>query len=297
MGERGGHVWTGHILPGKGDKYVWDLACGRYAYDRYYIGLTRDPQTGQEINDYELAMKTMGCSLGSDKIKLANGYVILAGVLEKEQKFPLVKWALEQALKNNRFNLAAWGQATRLCKDGTFDDPYADHIFEEALKKLPDELDFCYGVFSAFMATLPKEQLARQRRLYQQASNFFKARPDLTVAIASSYGDYLLEMEKKREAYAVYYDTIRTHMSDPRLVADTAIKVSRKRLEGDEPKKAVTLLTTLIKFAEKPPLGDPFAKDSAWYRLNQCLEDVYKEMGEQKAADAIEAQLSKYKRR
>jgi hypothetical protein len=147
------------------------------------------------------------------------------------------------------------------------------------------------------MATVPKEQLSRQRRLYQQAANFFKARPDLTVAIWSAYGDYLLEMEKKREAYAVYYDTIRTHMSDPRLVADTAIKVSQKRLEGDEPKKAVALLTTLIKFAEKPPPGDPFAKDSAWYRLSQCLEDVYKEMGEQKAADAVEAQLSKFKRR
>lgn len=147
------------------------------------------------------------------------------------------------------------------------------------------------------MATIPQEQSVRQRRLYQQAANFFKARPDLTVAIGGAYGDYLMDLGKKRDAYEVYNNTIRAHMDDPRLVADMAIKVTQKRLEGDEPKKAVTLLATLLHLATRPPYDDAFAKSSEWYRLKVCLQGVYKEMGDDKAVQAIEAELSKFKRR
>ncbi len=297
VGERGGHAWTGYIRPGTQGRYVWELGCGRYEYDRYYTGSTRDPQTRKRINDYELSMRTLGCSLSEDKVRIAGGYELLAGLLEQRKQFPLVRWAVEQALRNNRFNLSAWERATRLCKEGVFDAAYADRLMDLALEKFPDELDFCYGVFTAMMATVPKEQAQRQKRLFLQARNFFKARPDLTSSIGAAYGDYLLETGKKREAYDVYHDTIRAHMSDPRLVTDIAIKVSQKRLEGDEPKKAVTLLAALLRYAVKPPYGDAFAKHSAWYRLQTCLKGVYEETGDSKAAATIEAELAKYKRR
>jgi hypothetical protein len=296
VGERGGHAWTGYIQPGTTGRYTWDLGCGRYEYDRYYVGTALDPQTGKRMNDYELAMRTLGCSVPADKARASAAYVRLAGILEKSDRPPLLQWAVDQAIKNNAFNMAAWEKVTRLCKEGTFDEKYADRVMDEALKRFPDELDFCHGVFVAMLETIPNEQLARRSRLYQQAGNYFKSRPDLHVAIGSAYGDYLLEIGKKREAYDVYYSTIRAHMDDPRLVADTAIKVTQKRLEGDEPKKAVTLLTALIRLAPKPPYGDAFARESEWYRLQKCLMGVYKEMGDEKAQNAVEAQLSKYRR-
>lgn len=296
-GERGGHAWTGCLTSGKRGRYVWDLDCGRYEGDHYYVGATRDPQTGARIKDYELSMRTMACSLSPAKRRVSHAFTCVAEMLEKEEKFDLVKSALDEAIQNDRFNLAAWGHITRLCKAGTFDAKYADSVLDDALKKFPDEPRFCYGIFETLMTMVPKEEYARRKRLYKQAATCFKDSPDLAVAVGRDYGDYLLEMDKKRQAYDVYHETIRAHMDDPMLVADLAIKVSEKRMEGDEAKKAVQLLTALIKYSKKPPYDDAFAKHSAWYRLNTCLKGVYTETGEQKKADAIEAELAKYRRR
>ena len=295
-GERGGHAWTGYIQPGNPGAYLWDLKCGRYAYDHYYVGTTSDPQTGERMNDYELAMRTKGCALPPDKVRLADCYVCLAEIMEKEQKFPLVKWALEQAIKYNEFNLTAWHAMTRLCKAGSFEPEYADHLLDVALQKFPAELDFCYGLFDTLMAAIPEEKYARRVRLYQQAANFFKPRPDLAVAVGRDYGDYLLDQGKKQQAFDVYHNTIRAHMDDPMLVADLAIKVTDRRMEADEPKKAVALLQPLIRLSQRPSTGDPFAKDSAWYRLQACLKKVYTQMNDDKSAAAIEAELSKFRR-
>lgn len=83
-------------------------------------------------------------------------------------------------------------------------------------------------------------------------------------------------------------------MDDPMLVADLAIKVTETRMESDEPKKALALLKPLIRISDKPSYTDPFAKFSEWYRLQKCLKGVYKEIGEDKATAALEAELSKF---
>jgi tetratricopeptide (TPR) repeat protein len=297
-GERGGHAWAGYIQPGVSGRYSWELGCGRYEEDRYYTGATHDPQTGKEVNDYQIAMRTKGCSLSAEKRRASKAYVCLAQVLEKSDNVSLAQSALDQAIKNNSFNLDAWNGVCRLSEAGKCDVQYADRVMGEALKRFSSELDFCYGVFTSLMAAVPKDQLPRRKRLYQQAAGFFKARPDLAVAVESDYGDYLLDIGKNREAYGIYYDTIRSHMDDPRLVVDMAIRVTKKRLEGDEPKKAVTLLQALIRCAKKPAYSEGLLADgSAWYRLYDCLAGVYKEMDKQKEADAIEKELRKYGRR
>ena len=295
-GERGGHAWVGYIEPGHPGEYLWNLGCGRYSYDHYFVGTTHDPQTGAKLKDYELAMRTKGCCLPPAAQRLSDCYHGLADLLEKNKEYPLVKWALEQAIRNNPFNTAAWHATMRLCKAGSFEPEYANHLVDEALRQFPKDLDFCYGIFDTLMETVPDKNVDRRVRLYQQAAGFFKPRPDLSARVARAYGDYLMDQGRKDQAYDVYYDAIRAHMKDPMLTADLAIKVTKMRLESDEPKKAVELLQPLIELAKKPGYHDPYAKHSEWYRLQACLAGVYKKMGEEKAAAAIEEELAKFVR-
>ncbi len=47
QGQRGRHAWLGYMRTAK----LWDFEEGRYAYDNYSVGNTRDPQTGEPISD------------------------------------------------------------------------------------------------------------------------------------------------------------------------------------------------------------------------------------------------------
>jgi len=293
QGERGGHAWIGYLRSARGYRFTWDLTCGRYEFDRYYTGVTLDPQTRQLVADYELAMKTMQCNLSDDKVRAADCYGFLARVLEEAKKFALTQWGIDQALKSNRFNLAAWDQAIRLCQKGVFDEAYAERVLDEALKTFRDELDFCYGVFHRLVDVIPEAQLRRRQLVHQQALNYFHSRPDLCVAIAEDYGDYLLKIGRRREAYDVFYSAINS--SEPRFVADLAIKFTSTCLKDDDPKRAVTLLKGLINAVRKPAYGDPYARTSAWFRLCKCLKDVHTVQRDKRAADAIEAELSRFR--
>ncbi len=292
-----GHVWTGYIQSLDANQYVWNLGCGRYDAERYYMGSTRDPQTGKGIFDYQAAMRTRECRLPVEKLKASGAWLCLAEVLEKAGKPDLMKGALAQALKSNRFNLAAWGHLTRLCRAGALGTEYADEIIAEAIKTFPDEAEFCFGVYAALLEAVPKEAFAQRSRLYRQGVTFFKFRPDLTVAMARAYGDYLLEADKRDEAYKVYHETIRTYMDDPRLVVDLAIKVTDKQTESDDLDKSVKLLKTLIGRSRKPAYSDPLANHSAWRRLQKCLRGVFEKAGDTEGAQQIEAEFAKFKRK
>jgi hypothetical protein len=185
----------------------------------------------------------------------------------------------------------------RMIKSGTLGPEYGDQIIAEALKTFPDEPDFCYGVYTALLEEVPKEAFAQRVRLYKQGVGFFKFRPDLTVALARAYGDYLLEMDKRSEAYAVYHETIRTYMDDPRLVVDMAVKVTNAQTENDDLDKSVTLMKTMIGRTVKPAYNHPLSRYSTWYQLKLCLKGVYEKMGQQDEAEKIAAEIRKFRKR
>ena len=296
VGLHGGHAWTGYLKSMEGGQFVWYLGCGRYESERYYVGITFDPQTGRQIYDYQVPMRTKECTLPPERVRASNAWVCLAEVCEREKRQELVKNCVEAALTNNRFNLSAWNHVMRMIKTGTLGPEYGDQIIAEALKTFPDEPDFCYGLYTALLEQVPRDDFAHRARLYKQGVGFFKARPDLTVALAQAYGDYLLESEKREEAYAVYHETIRTYMDDQRLVVDMAVKVTNAQTASDDLDKSATLMKTMIGRAKKPPYNHPVAKFSTWYQLNLCLKGVYEKMGKQDEADKIAAELGKFKR-
>jgi tetratricopeptide (TPR) repeat protein len=301
-----GHAWTGYIQPVQpGSKsgrsaYNWDLTVGGGDYATF--GKTRDPRTGKRLHDYELPMITAECTERPEAVRTSSAYTTLARVLVEAGKFAPATQALEQAIKSNKFNLTAWTMIGQLFKEasfteGSFDAGYADRIMDETLKMFPDKPDFCYGAFTTLMGMIPPEEYDRRVRLYKQAVELFKSRPNLTVAVGRDYGDFLLEADKKREAYRIYFNTITALMEKPEFAADVAIKFVDTKLEGDEPQRAVTLLQSVLKRTKKPKYNDPFARFSPWYRLQTSLRDVYASAGRKKESDAVEADLSHFSMR
>ncbi|MDI1320889.1 MAG: hypothetical protein PSW75_11960, partial [bacterium] len=102
-GLDGRHAWFGYLDAGE----RWHLDCGRYADQRYVVGVAYDPQTWANINDHELLFIT-------ERFRLLPTYRLsvmhtnfAAEYLRDQAPNPALK-AAREAVNRERRNLDAW---------------------------------------------------------------------------------------------------------------------------------------------------------------------------------------------
>lgn len=102
-GLDGRHAWFGYLDANQ----KWQLDCGRYAEQKYVVGLAYDPQTWGDINDHELGFITERFR-ALPTYKLSVMHAAFAGeYLRDHQPEPALK-AGREAVNRDRRNLAAW---------------------------------------------------------------------------------------------------------------------------------------------------------------------------------------------
>jgi len=102
-GLDGRHAWFGY-LDGQ-DR--WQTDCGRYAEQKFVVGLAYDPQTWGDINDHELLFLT-------DRFRALPTYRVsvldaqFAAEYLQDGKYSLAIKAAKEAVNRERHNLPAW---------------------------------------------------------------------------------------------------------------------------------------------------------------------------------------------
>ena len=293
VGERGGHAWVGYV-GWDGKHYVWNLNTGRYASDHYYVGRTRDPQTRRRITDHTLALDSVSANIGWPRVTDAQNYLELARRTLARQEDKRAVHLLDLAIKRNPYDRLVWEEAARLSQRGVIDVEKADDLMQFVLKGFADHLDFSIGIFWRLIEIVPDADLKKRNRLYEAAFQVYQSRPDLGVKLRTAQGDYLAKHGHRKLCYAVYYDAIERYLDHGRLVAGLTRKVVKMNLEDGEPRKALNLIVKLLAYCKEPPYEDPFAGASAYYQLHKTLAKLYRDLGNEAAAVAVEAKLKNY---
>jgi hypothetical protein len=102
-GLDGRHAWFGYLDAAQ----RWQLDCGRYAEQKFVVGLAFDPQTWGNINDHELLFITERFrALPTYKLSVMNSE--FAGDYLREGKLALAAKAAREAVNRDRRNLDGW---------------------------------------------------------------------------------------------------------------------------------------------------------------------------------------------
>lgn len=102
-GLDGRHAWFGYLDASQ----RWRLDCGRFAEQKFIVGLAYDPQTWGDINDHELGFITERFR-ALPTYKLSVTHAAFAGEYLKDGKPELALKAAREAVNRDRRNLAAW---------------------------------------------------------------------------------------------------------------------------------------------------------------------------------------------
>lgn len=102
-GLDGRHAWFGYLALNQ----RWQLDCGRYADQKFVVGLAFDPQTWGNINDHELLFITERFR-ALPTYKLSVMHAEFAGDYLSEGKPALAAKAARESVNRDRRNLAGW---------------------------------------------------------------------------------------------------------------------------------------------------------------------------------------------
>lgn len=102
-GLDGRHAWFGYLDAAQ----KWQLDCGRFAEQKFVVGLAFDPQTWGDINDHELLFITERFR-ALPTYKLSVMHTEFAADYLREGKVDQAMKAAREAVNRDRRNLAAW---------------------------------------------------------------------------------------------------------------------------------------------------------------------------------------------
>ncbi len=102
-GLDGRHAWFGYLDA----QQRWQLDCGRYAEQKYVVGLAFDPQTWGNINDHELLFLSERFR-ALPTYKLSVTHALFAAEYLRSGRPDLALKAAREAVNRERRNLAAW---------------------------------------------------------------------------------------------------------------------------------------------------------------------------------------------
>ncbi len=182
-GLDGRHAWFGYLDANQN----WRLDCGRFAEQKYVVGLAFDPQTWVDINDHELLFITERFR-ALPTYKLSVMHAEFAEDYLQQGKHEQALKAAREAVNRDRRNLAAWNILLQ-AQAALNPEPRArETILREAVlafQKYPD-LEIAFSrLLIEVLRSRGEASLANfeEQRL---ATKYQSTRPDLSIEQAAS---------------------------------------------------------------------------------------------------------------
>lgn len=131
-GLDGRHAWFGYLDANQ----RWQLDCGRYAEQKFVVGLAYDPQTWGNINDHELGFITERFrALPTYKLSVMHAAFALEYLREHQAELALK--AAREAVNRDRRNLNAWNVLLEAQAAASPDLRAREAILREAVLAFP----------------------------------------------------------------------------------------------------------------------------------------------------------------
>lgn len=181
-GLDGRHAWFGYL----DGQQRWQLDAGRYAEQKYVVGLALDPQTWSEINDYELLfMAERFRALPTYKLSVMNAQFAVEYLRGGQPALALK--AAREAVNRERRNLEAWGILLQAQAASSPDLRALEGVLREAVQafqKYPDlELSFARQLVKTLRAR--GEASAADFEETRLARKYQSGRVDLSIQQAA----------------------------------------------------------------------------------------------------------------
>ncbi len=271
---------------------------GRYRGDKYYVGESRDPQTGQRITDrqMELRLNTVGMN------PLAKRHAALVmksyGELRKAVEMDVDEQLsfLGQTVQLCPGNEAAWIVVAGMAKKGVFAIRHT-----KTMKKTLDQLfrtfakcpDFTWEIFDDLISF---EKGRRQRiNYYQRLVVLYEAagRPDLACKARLKLTDYLIEKKQYGQAVEGLAFTIKKFPDEGRyvpLMLDKLEEICQTPGVEGAGRQLVLFYTQFLPMIPKQRGNEPNVYCITMFRRAIPL---FKAAGEEQLARMCEMELSK----
>lgn len=203
-GLDGRHAWFGYL---DGQQH-WQLDCGRYAEQKFVVGLAFDPQTWGNINDYELLfMSERFRTLPTYKLSVMHARFAAEYLLDG--KPDLAIQAARESVNRERRNLEGWEMLLQAQEASSPDLRTLEGVIREAmlaLQRYPDlEAGFSHQLVNVLRArgelsaaTFEESRLARKHQ---------SGRVDLSIEQAAT----IMERSMKEDDVATqirYYQQV-----------------------------------------------------------------------------------------
>lgn len=180
-GLDGRHAWFGYLAADG-----WKLACGRYADQKYVVGLAFDPQTWKNVSDYELLFLSERFRF-LPTFRLSEFHARFAGEFLRDRDPAAAIAAAREAVNRDRRNVEGWNILLRAQRESGASLREQEGTLREAafaLQKYPDlEISFSRQLVE-ILRQRGELSLAdvEEKRLAQK---YLSSRSDLSVAQAA----------------------------------------------------------------------------------------------------------------
>lgn len=181
-GRDGRHAWFGYLDAGQ----RWRMDVGRYAEQRYVVGVATDPQTWGDVTDHELAFLTERFRL-LPSYRQSRAHYLLAGELLKLGRIDEAVTVARQAVNHERRYVDAWDLLMEAIEAQGADAKTREATLREAARALQRYPDLNARFMRQVIATLrergQESAAAHEERLLTQ--KFSGNRVDLAATQAA----------------------------------------------------------------------------------------------------------------
>ena len=287
--SEGLHAWVGWIIrDAQGFKL---MSHGRYEYDKYFTAKIIDPKSGKMILDYLVGIeaKALSDEKGYDDADL------LYRVFEEVKKDLTAKQQVDlliSALKKNAFHRAAWLEVGDATANGALSQASAAGQWEYLNKNFKEFPDFSYSMLAKFSKVF-KTPLEKYN-FYETSSKIFVGlqRQDLVANLRIEEINMLIaENRKDLAAQAAMAGTTECagEGANGALIAKRGVELLREQKKQHLAIAPLQLaLSKMLKVRAKKV-------NPHWLSMSELLRDIYKEMGDVKKADSVQADIDRTK--
>lgn len=231
-GLDGRHAWFGYL----DGQQRWQLDAGRYAEQKYVVGLALDPQTWRDINDYELLfMAERFRALPTYKLSVMHAQ--FAAEYLRDGNPALALKAAREAVNRERRNIAAWNALLEAQSKSSPDLRGVEGVLREAVlafQKYPDlEVAFARQLVATLRAR--GETSAANFEESQLAKKYQSGRVDLSIQQAAAIMERSMKDDDLATQIRYYQQVLQTYGQNAGIdFYDKVVQVFARHLEAQK---------------------------------------------------------------
>jgi hypothetical protein len=309
-----GHAWVGFFEVRGRNKGRWNFLFGRYEEYRWVRGWVKDPQTGRQVPESHVALRSelVGTrpSGRHQAVALTDAAARLGWMHHRKQQAealpPLLPTAarpvrgtdtatrlalIEAALRKNPAHEEGWQAVAALARSGKLGPDqireWAGYLGKLCGKTYPD---FSADILKPLIASI--KNVENQNRAWEKAIRFFKRRHDLAAELRMEQAAMWAKARRPDRAMACYRIVLDKHANDGPVIV-TALGRAGRLLRDHHKADRIPALYAETWARIRMPRAANNKRASNWYRVGMAYLKILEEFKDRQRAGHVRKRLRK----